>query len=328
MAFTPLQLWLLGLMAAVKLLAASSVAFLPVSSRCREFAAAVILGLYFLFYRDTQLLKVEALKISLNTFSVIQVGNIVDVLCISRTTYPNVPQAKAQQNDGQVRRETASVKSGIGQRFSWGLATVWNFRGVGTPQEVKGIPHFWRRDPSYVPEKAAFLARRCLGIAVRIVILKAWGPAWPLLSPSVDLAFGKQYLFSRIGAVSSHEMLIRVWATYFAIFDVCRLSRGTLLARYSRTFLVFWISGMYHILSDGVEVESGVVRFFVMQAAAIMLEDAVQALYQTSRVTLGVRSQKLIGYIWVYSFLVWTSPGWRYPVIVYRFRDETLGSRM
>ncbi|KAL7912364.1 hypothetical protein GGI35DRAFT_492273 [Trichoderma velutinum] len=213
MALTPLQLWLLGLMAAVKFMAASSVAFLPASSRCREFAAAVILGLYFFFYRDTQLLKVEALRISLNTFSVIQVGNIVDILCISRITYPNVHQAKAQQNDGQAQREAASVKPGIGQKFSWGLAMVWNFRGVSTPQQVKGIPCFWRRDPSYVPEKAAFLARRCLGIAVRIIILKAWGPAWPLLSPSVDLAFGKQYLFSRIWAVSSHEMLIRVWAT-------------------------------------------------------------------------------------------------------------------
>lgn len=97
------------------------------------------------------------------------------------------------------------------------------------------------------------------------------------------------------------------------------MKRGTRLARYSNLFITFWISGVYHILSDGIEIESGVVRFFIMQAAAITVEDAFQSLYRKNGRPIGRGWSILFSYLWVGFFLVWTSPGWRYPVVAFRF---------
>lgn len=214
MALTPLQLWLLGLMTTAKIISASSIAFLHPSSRVRDLVGTTVLGLYFFFYRDTQLLKVEGLRIAVNTFAVIQVGNIIDVLCITRLAFPNAPSSTGTQgHNGEAKKTESSVKSGPFRKFWWALVTIWNFRGVGMPQQVKGIPNFQRCDASFMPGRATFLLRRCVSIAIRMAILKEWGNGWPLLSPAVDLAFPKQYLFSRMQDISSHEILIRIWAT-------------------------------------------------------------------------------------------------------------------
>lgn len=67
-------------------------------------------------------------------------------------------------------------------------------------------------------------------------------------------------------------------------------------------------------------------RLFVMQTFGIMLEDAVEALSRTARLGKTPRAledvkdsvessetwQKALGYVWVFAFLVWTTPSWSY----------------
>lgn len=85
-----------------------------------------------------------------------------------------------------------------------------------------------------------------------------------------------------------------------------------------------------HILADaggGLPMrQSGALQFFCMQALGIMIEDGVQEIYKqfTKRKsgTVPTRSERIIGYIWVVAFLVWTSPVWVFPAILQMREDE------
>ena len=108
--------------------------------------------------------------------------------------------------------------------------------------------------------------------------------------------------------------------------SVLGLRRGTLAARYAHLFLVFFHSGVYHLLiniAEGTDLRhSTSVTFFVTQAVAIAVEDLVIWLGQRalgvkpgvagSRPSLGWR---ILGYVWTALFLAWSFPVWAYPII-------------
>lgn len=101
------------------------------------------------------------------------------------------------------------------------------------------------------------------------------------------------------------------------------------MARYARIFTTFFISGALHTSADlavGMDLrESGSIRFFCTQALGILLEDSVQALYHHHRFVPGGGATKssnrsgtvakLIGYLWLGVFLVWSTPVWAYPAM-------------
>lgn len=94
-----------------------------------------------------------------------------------------------------------------------------------------------------------------------------------------------------------------------------------LISRYTELTLVFYISGLLHLGIDTVQGiswrESGAVRFFVMMAVGIMLEDGVQWAFRvlTSRKNTNAVWAKVIGYIWVLLYLSWATPIWAYPAL-------------
>ena len=119
----------------------------------------------------------------------------------------------------------------------------------------------------------------------------------------------------------------------FFTYDVLRLRRGTLAARYINLFLVFGISAAFHTSNDitmGIPpAESVEHEFFLMQAVGITLEDFAGWLYRVVRprpqpnrrdektgrdgVEERVESwQKLMGYLWVIAWFVFTTPRWSY----------------
>ena len=119
----------------------------------------------------------------------------------------------------------------------------------------------------------------------------------------------------------------------FFTYDVLRLRRGTLAARYINLFLVFGISGAFHTSNDitlGIApAESVEHEFFLMQAVGITFEDFAQWLYRVvqSRRQPNLRDEKsgrdgvgervetwqiLMGYLWVIAWFVFTTPRWSY----------------
>lgn len=118
----------------------------------------------------------------------------------------------------------------------------------------------------------------------------------------------------------------------FATYNVLRLSKGTLIARYTLVFFIFFISGCWHILTDlGSNLppsQSGALRFFCTQALGIMLEDGAQEFYRrlaSKRQSLKADIlRKCVGYVWVLAFLSWSTACWQYPAIRIAKREDTV----
>jgi hypothetical protein len=105
-----------------------------------------------------------------------------------------------------------------------------------------------------------------------------------------------------------------------------------LLERYTNIFFVFLLSGVMHVMSDlfmGVPMsQSTSLFFFCSMSLGIMIEDAVQAAWSrltdchppkttSSAAVDGCYVpcwHKLVGFIWVCSWLSATTPVWLYPV--------------
>ena len=108
------------------------------------------------------------------------------------------------------------------------------------------------------------------------------------------------------------------------------LQNGTVVARYTNLVLTFVISGLMHAITDiagGIPWRSsGAFTFFCTQAFGIILEDSVQALY---RYRCGTRRDyrppqswiRMAGYLWVFAFMVWSTPAWFYPLLRDMTRD-------
>lgn len=103
-----------------------------------------------------------------------------------------------------------------------------------------------------------------------------------------------------------------------------QLRRGSLLARYTNLAFAFLASGIMHEITDIPFSRSGSLRFFLMQAAGIAFEDAVQAgwrkLFTPSKARTASqifiwRCQKVIGYVWLLLWLSWSSPIFYYQMI-------------
>lgn len=104
------------------------------------------------------------------------------------------------------------------------------------------------------------------------------------------------------------------------VYKALRCPKGALVTRYLHLSLVFLFSGMQHELVDIAEgfprPYPGSIIFFMTQAVGIMLEDAVQAGYRAfrgvQRGTPPTPVARAFGYIWLASFLIWSTPIWFY----------------
>lgn len=114
----------------------------------------------------------------------------------------------------------------------------------------------------------------------------------------------------------------------FITHGILRIPYGTFVARYSKIFFAFAVSGIMHIAADeGGSVpmaESGALSFFCAQALGIMLEDGAQAVYRNLFGNKYSGLCKVIGYFWVIAFLSWTTPVWVYPVARSMKREDML----
>lgn len=103
--------------------------------------------------------------------------------------------------------------------------------------------------------------------------------------------------------------------------NILRLPQGSLIWRYVYIMLVFQFSGLVHVVGDvaaGNDIKSaGAMRWFSMQALGFMIEDGVAALWRTvsgRRDDEGKLWQKVLGFLWVITWMVWSMPVWTYPI--------------
>ncbi|KAK8080167.1 toxin biosynthesis protein [Apiospora hydei] len=94
------------------------------------------------------------------------------------------------------------------------------------------------------------------------------------------------------------------------------LPRGTFASRSIRLVLAFGISAVIHAPADlaiGLSfAEAGQFYFFSMQAIGIIMESGVQDLWFRTGIHFPRVLQKVLGYVWVISWLCWITPSWSY----------------
>ena len=113
--------------------------------------------------------------------------------------------------------------------------------------------------------------------------------------------------------------------------SVLHIPRRTLLSKYIYLFLTFLLSGLEHAMSDLAQglkwKQSGSIRFFCTQAVGIFVEDGVQALYclrvrNVTKISLPRSIAVIVGYVWVFTFMVWSTPVWIYPSLYMNKGEE------
>lgn len=113
--------------------------------------------------------------------------------------------------------------------------------------------------------------------------------------------------------------------------NVLKLPRGSLVSRYTTLVLTFVLSVGFHGLGDiacGIPPrKTGAPLFFMIQAAAIVVEDLVQYMWkrpfaaasthasEQHRTRTGLAQWQIwVGRAWVFLFMFWCTPFYAYPV--------------
>ncbi|KAJ3562768.1 hypothetical protein NPX13_g8442 [Xylaria arbuscula] len=149
------------------------------------------------------------------------------------------------------------------------------------------------------------------------ILLVFAGTCDPADFPPLYGSIREAYTIRRFWGVFWHQLLRRVLTSHAEAMthSVLPIKRFTIIIRYTRLILAFFISALIHYRSDvamGVPVaDSGTLRFFLLQGVFIVLEDGVSILLRDVLVTR--RFDRLVGYLWVIFFLVWSTPTWSYP---------------
>ncbi|RAL10258.1 wax synthase family protein [Aspergillus homomorphus CBS 101889] len=156
------------------------------------------------------------------------------------------------------------------------------------------------------------------------VLLKWSTPQdWPPFYGSLSDAYSLRRLWSRVWHQSNSHKFRAI--SRFLANDILHLQPGTPADRYARVLTVFLASALMHFLVDlssGLSPSnSGAVQFFSTQAFGLMVEDLAISAYSALRGDRlsprqpASRGERMIGFIWVGSFLVWSFPAYLYPML-------------
>ena len=93
----------------------------------------------------------------------------------------------------------------------WATDLIFNYRGVGTPREVKNLPQFSTKDPEYLPTRSRFLLGRILAVITSYLIIDCFNSLPP---PDLQLFLEhKSYQLGGLTAMSLEDALTRVVTT-------------------------------------------------------------------------------------------------------------------
>jgi hypothetical protein len=144
----------------------------------------------------------------LGGFSVAVLLRYFDIGLISRWNFEDRGPAKPQTEPVTHKDVRPSTTSGLLARLQFGWQTLWSFRQVNTPYEVKNVPGFRSSEPSYVPTRWTFVCQQAVSAVTCYILLDLLGQRPP---PSNRAQFNSTLIpvFSRLQSVSAAELKLR-----------------------------------------------------------------------------------------------------------------------
>ncbi|KAI9805732.1 MAG: hypothetical protein M1833_005225 [Piccolia ochrophora] len=100
------------------------------------------------------------------------------------------------------------------ERLRFGINATVSHRYPDTPYEVKNVPHFSTRDPSFVPSKTAFLCKSATTVLVCYLIVDLASLGLQPERHAVLFSPEAIPLFKHGGRISTEDLLIRVVSTF------------------------------------------------------------------------------------------------------------------
>ncbi|KAH8172382.1 membrane bound o-acyl transferase family protein [Sarocladium implicatum] len=196
---------------------------------------SAILIFLLIFVGDRTVLAVSdnaSIRCLIVTFSWTQAFNAHALLCLSRTAYKimKVDSSESQRRKAQhvsranifVGDEAEGGDGSFFNRLTWALAMQWNLRRIKTARPALGTPLFSSKDPSYIPSRGRFILTR-VGVILACMGYMALIGLQP--DPALeDISMTRTRFFSRLGEVSSEEMLKRVTGTVSWIVGIAATS--------------------------------------------------------------------------------------------------------
>lgn len=118
---------------------------------------------------------------------------------------------------GDHGTSTESGPASLRNRLQFGLRTTMYPRKIGTPYEVKNVPHFSSRDPKYAPSRSHYIIRSAISLLATWMIIYLHS----IYRPSdTDVLYdpGMVPLLTRYDQVTLDEILSRVKSTFLYWF--------------------------------------------------------------------------------------------------------------
>ncbi|KAL7787168.1 membrane bound O-acyl transferase family domain-containing protein [Trichoderma ceciliae] len=200
-------------------------------------------------------------------------------------------------------------------KFSWDKVRILTRLGEVSRNEVilRTIVVYIRWVAIYYYIQAFYCSLAILCVMVGISPVERWPPLFGSVSEMYTIrnTWGKFWHQAIRQKISS--------PAYYTTYSLLGLRKGGIAGRYIFILLTFTVSGLFHLYGeeypDGIRWnQSGTMRFYCIQAAGILFEDAVQGISKRLLKLKFSRWTRAIGYIWVFLWFFWTSPAYFYPL--------------
>lgn len=124
------------------------------------------------------------------------------------------PGKKETPPDHQQKQTKATLSEmAFWERLSFGISVASSCRFTGTAEEVKSVPHFSNRDPTYVPGRVTFIIRAAATAISCYLVLDLMTSGSRSLEDSLYLTSKKIPVFMRLASISIKELEYRLFAT-------------------------------------------------------------------------------------------------------------------
>ncbi|KAI0516996.1 toxin biosynthesis protein [Xylaria bambusicola] len=230
--------------------------------------------------------------VSHSRFLMTQVLRFCWFLCCADLCYEIHQRVNLTSPDGTVGNLNSKYLSVYHSNWSWSLLKTFS---------IGMLPYFML---SMQYALGGFLA-----VLFNFSIPQDWPPSFGSFNDlrTVRLFWGSFW----------HQQLRFLFTSYSdAIASFLHISRGSNLSSYTKLYIAFSISGTFHALGllylprpsniDAWRCSFTLFKFFILQSAAITLEDFI--IWCGRRVIKGNLhgSVRMIGYVWVFCFMWWS----------------------
>nr|P0DO28.1 RecName: Full=Acetyltransferase eriL; AltName: Full=Erinacine biosynthesis cluster protein L [Hericium erinaceus]BBN60753.1 putative acetyltransferase [Hericium erinaceus] len=155
------------------------------------------------------------------------------------------------------------------------------------------------------------------GYSAASVVLVALGVSDSDQWPAIYGDWSNAYTIRRFWGRVWHQVFRRIVSTHgdFVTYRFLALPKGTFFADNVHRYTAFFISGVIHAVGeygmfrDQWLQKSGALRFFLLQATAILVEQEVGKIFKLQPTPLLRR----LGYMWTFLWFVFTLPHWMDP---------------